>query len=120
MRIRRRSYKGYDRHLDDDDRFIPYLCNGPVTVCDALGITDQLYTLSHQGKLTIGDSRFALFAPDRKHPVEAQPRNGLDKQLKAFKPERAAHPCIEQHQLAPRRFVMKDRDTFPSCLPDPD
>lgn len=110
--------KGYRKELDDDDRFISFLCDGPQNLCDSLGITDELYELSHSGKLDITDSHFELLARDTVYPVEAKPRRGLDKQLEGFKLERAAHPEIEQHRLALRRFVMKDCNKLPSCLPD--
>ncbi|MCS3687490.1 3-methyladenine DNA glycosylase Mpg [Bradyrhizobium elkanii] len=118
MRARRRSYKGYNRHLDDDSRYIHHLCDGPQNVCDALGITDELYKLSHEGQLTIDDDRFELFASQGGSKALAEPRVGLDKQLLGFRPERASHPDIEHHRLALRRFVLKGADEFPSCLPD--
>lgn len=120
MRARRRSYKSYNRHLDDDSRYVLHLCDGPQNICDSLGIGDELYGLSHEGKLTIDDSRFELFAPQEEYPVVAMSRVGLERQLLGFKRDRAAHPYIEQHRLAPRRFVLKGPDKFPSCLPDPD
>jgi 3-methyladenine DNA glycosylase Mpg len=120
MRDRRRKPNGYNRKLDDNDGYIPFLCDGPQNLCDSLGITNELYRLSHDGRLNIDDSQFELFAREKIYPVEAMPRKGLDKQLKGFKPERAAHPEIAQHRLALRRFVLKGSDKFPSCLPDPE
>jgi 3-methyladenine DNA glycosylase Mpg len=120
MRCRRRSHKGYNQKLNNNDGYIRYLCDGPANLCDSLGISKELYTLSHDGKLHIDDSHFELFARDKDYPIEAIPRKGLNKQIKGFKPERAAHPEIEQHRLALRRFVLKGLDKFPSCLRDPE
>lgn len=120
MRGRRRSYKNYRRALDDDDKYMSYLCNGPQNLCDSLGISEELYRLSHTGALTVEDSRFGVFATGKDYRVQTGPRIGLDKQQKGFSRARSTHPFIEKHRLAHRRFTLERFDKLLPCIASPD
>lgn len=112
--------KSYNRLLDDPEKYLSVLCDGPLTLCDALGIDNELYKLSHVGKLSIDSSYFELFAPDKTYPVATDSREGLKEMRKRLRAERAAHPDIDFHQSAQRRFILEGIDNLPPCLPDPD
>jgi 3-methyladenine DNA glycosylase Mpg len=81
MLARRKRYST-KRELDDSAAFKTVLCNGPLVICDSLGIDDLLYENSQKSPLSAlsGPIEIRAAMAAEKPPLLNGPRVGLDKQ----------------------------------------